>query len=282
MGKKGVLTKKTCGLEQLRATIGILTLISISLFLCLNSISASNLDIPLPASLGESYGTFKAGTNISLVQTCSNLTAPCDICNITSLVFPNGLATINNLQMTKKVTLFNYTLMGANTVQLGKYTVTGFCISGGTYSPWGYTFEVNYNGREITIQETYIYITGLIFLILLMFGTAFIINKLPSKDATDEEGTIMKISMLKHLRNVLWVFVFGISMIITFLISNISLAYLNSPMLGNIFFMIYQMQFYVLIIGTPIYFVWIIYKIFKDKEMKKLMERGIEFGGKKL
>ena len=52
--------------------------------------AAVNLDIPLPTSLGNSYGTYQTGVDLPLIQTCTNETAYCDLCNITSIKYPDG------------------------------------------------------------------------------------------------------------------------------------------------------------------------------------------------
>lgn len=145
-------------------------------------VSAANLDIPLPTSLGNSYGTFKAGGNISLIQTCTNLTAFCDLCNLTSLNYPDGTIITANVEMTKNLALFNYTLIDAFTNTIGKYTVTGFCIGGGVYSPFAYNFEIapdKHSGMTdaqailISLSLLVIIITGL-FMAVIGFRTEHI------------------------------------------------------------------------------------------------------------
>ena len=140
-------------------------------------------------------------------------------------------------------------------------------------------FEVTSTGKEFTIPQSYIYMGGLIFLVLLIFGIAVIINKLPSTDSRDEEGAILHISQLKHLRSVLWVVIWGLALAIMFIISNLALAYLSSSMMGALFFVLYQIMFYATIIGVPIYFIWIFVKIFRDAEFKRMIERGVDIPG---
>jgi len=128
---------------------------------------ATNLDIPLPTALGNSYGTFKQGSNITLLQTCTNLTTFCDECNLTSLKFDGDELIAVNVAMTRNAALFNYTLEGAYTQESGHYTVTGFCVGGEIFSPFAYTFEITPSGL--------IYSSSFIWIILaLAFGTVIL------------------------------------------------------------------------------------------------------------
>lgn len=136
--------------------------------LSLNIISAvTNLDIPLPTSLGNSYGTYKQGNNVSLVQTCTNETAYCDQCNLTSLKYPDGSMIVANVGMTKNLALFNYTLDGSLTGVTGKYTVMGFCIGGGIYSPFAYNFEITPKGI-LSAGDVFTVFIWLVFIIALV------------------------------------------------------------------------------------------------------------------
>ena len=161
----------------------------------------------------------------------------------------------------------------------GLYKVKMFCTDGTySYSSEGF-YKITYNGEEISTEQTYVYILGLIFLVLVILGTVFIINSLPSKDSMDVDGNIVQINWLKYLRPVLWIFTWGVGLAIVFIISNLGIAYLSNEMIGKLFFVIYQFMFYVVIIGVPVYFIWIFVKIFQDKEMQKLINRGVDIKG---
>jgi len=224
-------------------------------------------------SAQESFGTFKQNECVNLIQTCSN----CTYINITNIAYPNSSIALSNVEMTADGTLFNYSF--CNTSIIGTYFVNGIGDLDGINSVWNYVFDITYTGDALTAQQSYIYIGGLIFLVLLILGISILINKLPSNDSVDEEGSILQINQLKHLREVLWIVIWGLGLAIMFIISNLSLAYLSSPMMGNLFFVIWQMMFYVTIIGVPIYIIWIIYKLFRDAEMKRMLERGIDMRG---
>lgn len=130
-------------------------------------LAVSNLDIPLPTALADSYGTFKAGEDVNLIQTCSNLTSPCDTCNITSMRYPDGSTILNNVGMTKDITLFNATLLGKYTRTSGTYAVTGYCVAGTIYSPWAYTFEITPSGDSDNMSRTLFIIIAIVVLSII-------------------------------------------------------------------------------------------------------------------
>lgn len=255
MGKMGLKNLKKNALEE-KGRINFIFLIISMIVLMIGIASAS-------------YGTFKQNSCIQ-IKIISNSS----LVNISSISYPNSSTAISDSPMTKIAKTFNYTF--CNTTVLGNYIYDYYDNLGNIYVN---DFKITYNGEDITIQQSYFYIIALIFLVLLLFGTVFIINKLPSKDETDEDGLVIHVSMLKHFRFVLWMFVWFMSMAIVFIISNIGIAYLQNPMIGNLFFVVYRLMFYFTIIGVPVYISFIFYKIFKDKEMKRLIGRGFEYRG---
>lgn len=194
-----------------------------------------------------------------------------------SIYYPNGTAMIENVGTTPLGSgSFTYTTSFS---EQGIYKVKMFCSDGTySYSDEG-SYKINYTGEEISNEQTYVYILALIFLVAVIFGTGFIINILPSADSMDVIGNIIQVSWLKYLRPVLWVFIWGLSLSIVFILSNLGIAYLSNPMIGNLFFVIYQIMFYITIIAVPIYFIWIFVKIAQDKEMQRMINRGIDVQG---
>lgn len=221
--------------------------------------AVSNLDIPLPTALGDSYGTFKLGSNISLIQTCTNETTFCDECNFTSLVF-DGETLIANVEMTKSLSLFNYTLDGSLTNNVGKYTVTGFCIGGNIYSPFAYNFEVNRTGQPISPEMVYIYI-ALLFL-LITFLTLSILG------FANFDNLLARVGL------------FGFAYLLLIAITFIGWNMANDFIITNSFIIDFmRILFFVLVIGAfPLLigaFAYYIIMLFKIKEIERLMTKGI-------
>lgn len=220
----------------------------------------------------ESLGVFKVGQNVRIVQVCDDATWV----NISSISYPNGSIAASGIKMVP-IGSGEFYYNFSNTAQLGRYDVRG--ISDGCEKTFTFYFEVTYTGDLVTSEQMTVYIIALIFLVLLALALVFIINKLPNKDAMDEEGTIVQVSQLKHLRPVLWAFIWIIGVGCLFIISNIGFAYLQNQMIGKFFFTLYRIFFYASMVMLPIWFIWIFYKVFKDKEMKRLIEQGVEFKG---
>jgi len=224
--------------------------------------------LALPSILAD-LGTFKQNdcVQIKTILNSSNV-------NISTINYPNSSVIISNQEMTKSGMTFNYTF--CNTSTLGVYTYDYFDYAGNTYVN---SFEISYSGEEVTSEQIYIWIIGLIFLVGLIFGTGFIIHKLPSQDATDSEGSIVQISNLKYVRKFLWIFIWGISLAIVFILSNLSLAYIPNQLMGNFFFMLYRVMFWFTILGLPLSIVWLFYKVWEGKEFQKMINRGVDLKG---
>lgn len=85
-----------------------------------------------------SFGNYKQGQEVNLLQTC----ADCSFNNITSILAPDGTQLVGSSQMTKTGNVYNYTLAGGLTTQIGEYTVNGFGDPGGTNEVWMYHFNI--------------------------------------------------------------------------------------------------------------------------------------------
>jgi hypothetical protein len=259
---------------------GIILGIFLFAILSINLISAVvNLDIPLPTSLGNSYGTFKLGSNISLVQECTNETNFCDFCNLTSLRYPDGkLISGVDIPMTKYLSLFNYTLSGAFTNIEGKYTVTGFCKSGLVYSPWAYNFEVTSLFDELSISQSLIYL--ILLIINLLFLSLFLILsiKIPyenEKQITRDGPAITKVTKTKYLKLFCIWLSYGLFLWLITIISGMINNYISfdplKDMISNIYLFSSTLGY-----GITIFMVWFIFlNIWKDIVLnKKILKEG--------
>jgi hypothetical protein len=117
------------------------------------------------ASATQTLGTFKQGESINLIQTCSN----CTYVNISTIQAPNSTIILNNKQMTKTGTQFNYTL--SSQTLLGNYIVCGFGDLDGVITSWCYDFEITPTGNTQNTSQSIISF-GLIF-IMALFGLSF-------------------------------------------------------------------------------------------------------------
>ena len=89
------------------------------------------LALPLISSSVPSLGYFEHGEDIELKQTCTINGTFCDLCNISSVDYPNGNRILTDISMTKRAGDFNYTLDGTYTEDTtGMYKVNGYCKFG--------------------------------------------------------------------------------------------------------------------------------------------------------
>lgn len=222
------------------------------------------LTIPL---ISANLGTFKQGDCVD-VKTILNTTSV----TLSTLNYPNGTIAVSEQDMTNVAgKTWNYTF--CNTSIVGNYNYDYYDGEGNIYVN---EFEITNTGESFNLQTSSIYIVALVFIVLLIVSLIFIINILPSSDAVDIEGNILQISWLKYLRPILWICVYGLGLGILFIISNMALAYIPNAMVGNFLFALYKIAFWMMIVMLPIYSIWILVRAFQDREMKKLIERGVQ------
>ena len=226
--------------------------------------------ISLVGATQQSLGTFKQGDDVRLVQTCGN----CTYNNISTVLFPNSTIAISNVEMTRDDTFYNYTFY--NTSIMGRYIVNGFGNPNGEKVSWVYDFEITGTGFEFNQSRSTLslgLIGVLIFLFIITLGG---ISKLPSKDNYDDDGTLMSINQLKYFRPVLWVVAWFIVIAIMFTASNIAFAYMGSTLLANIIFTFFKIMLGLSLPLVVVWFCYVFYSMFKDKQMKNYLERGWE------
>lgn len=126
--------------------------------------------LPLAVAEVQTFGTFKQGQAIELLQLCGN----CSYSNITLITYPNSTAILTNGNMTKIGTKFNFTLSGARTTATGKYIVNGVANPNGLDTIWSYDFDVTPSGKTLKTGEggINIWISISVFLVagLFIFG----------------------------------------------------------------------------------------------------------------
>ncbi|MAH48481.1 hypothetical protein CMI37_21830 [Candidatus Pacearchaeota archaeon] len=228
------------------------------------------LVIPI-ISAAQDIGTIRRNDCITLPQVCEN----CTYNNISSVLAPvNRTLLLANVPMTKDDTYYNYSF--CNTTELGGYIVNGFGDLDGTKTAWTYNFEVTGTGFEFTSSRSTYYIGLLAMLVFFFVITIFAIPKIPTGNNSDNYGMLMSINHLKHLKPVLMIVSWIILIGIIFTSSNIALAYLGSSMFGQLLFRMYQIMFSMTLPGIVVMFIFIFINIFRDREMKKMIERGVD------
>jgi hypothetical protein len=219
-------------------------------------------------------GTVEKGKCIELYQICEN----CTYNNISTILYPNKSVAASNIEMSNDTeTYYNYTFCSTNL--LGDYIINGFGDLDGVKTSWVYDMEVTGTGFEFNEAKSSYYLGLLALLVFFFVVTIVSITKLPGGNNTDDYGRLISINHLKYLRPVLIVVAWIILLGITFTASNVALAYMGSEMFGQLFFAIYQVMFWLTLPALFIWFIFIFVSIFRDREMKRMLERGIDVGG---
>jgi len=148
---------------------------------------------------------------------------------------------------------------------------------GGTYVS---NFEVTPTGEEFSEARAFLY--GSLFFVFIFFMVAlvFLINSLPASNTKDEEGRILSISYLKYLRPALWFVEWMLFISIMYLSSNIAFAYLGEQLFAKILFTLFRIAFGVTPVIVVVWFVWFFVRIFHDKQLQNMINRGIFPNGK--
>ena len=223
----------------------------------------------------QTLGTVEKGETINLIQNCLTSTYS----NISRIVYPNRTFALNTqTTMTKNGDDYSYSY--SDTETQGNYIVYGVCDEEGSGTNWVYDFEVTYNSETLDTPKAILFLGLISILIIIFVINTYFIMKLPTKDTIDEDGNIVSINQLKHLRTILIGIDWGLLLIIAFVTSNVSIAFLQNNMFGNLFFNIYKGM---MVLTYPIVLVWFIYlfvSVFQDGKFKKMIERGIDVPSK--
>lgn len=230
--------------------------------------------------------TFSQSQESNFTKTCTNATgSTCNAaanCELT-LKAPrtNGII-LQNVSMTNnKNGLFNYTFTSDTLAALGDHDWDMFCCEGNNCGEGHGTFKVTKTGVELSQEKALVYM-GMMGLLLFMFiAVCFAIPFLPSKNNKDESGEFfISVNNLKYLRPVAFAVAWGLLLAIVFVASNISYLYLETEMMGKLLFVFYQIMMWLTLPMVVVWFLLIISNFFRDKEMKELIDRGVQISSK--
>lgn len=222
---------------------------------------------------------YKKGDAINLkvpFEVDGKIPLPSATCNIT-IQFPNGTDIVASGNMTNLGNgNFNYTIAGGDTTAIGVYTWSAYCCEATKCASGDGSFETTNTGIELTTQRTALYIFTLIIILFLFVLNIVLIPILPNKDNTDDLGQIMSINKLKYVRPVLYVTAWALLVSIMFIASNVAYAYMGTELVADFLFTIYRLLFYISIPGIFVWFIYIFIQVFRDIEVKRMIERGID------
>jgi len=221
-----------------------------------------------------------ASANLGAVaqDQCMNIRvlANCTAVNLTEVNNKDTDFVINGEMSNTGGQTFNYTF--CNTSTLGTYTYSwdNECVDC-SVSSCGNSFEVTHDGNILNVERAILYLGLITILIFLFLLVVMNIHKLPSEDTYNEEGILLGVNNLKYLRSVFWSVGWGLLLGIMYITSSISIAYLPTTLFGEFFFMIFKVMFALTLPMFVVYFLYLFARIWRDREVKRMLERGVEF-----
>jgi len=169
---------------------------------------------------------------------------------------------------------FEFNFSTTDVTIAGIYGFTLHCntsISGGFIT--GY-FEANSTGTELTVARAILYVLFIIILFIIFVSSLMAVKLLPT-DKRDEEGSLLSISYLKHLKYTLWIFAYFMAIAILFVSANVCLAFLGTGLLCSLLFKLYQIMFGL----SPLLIIVMILSFFSrlntDKQFQSMLNRGM-------
>jgi len=236
--------------------VGLSLLLVIFLF-AITTVSAASLDV------------HQIDTDLEIYQECNN----CTYCNFTIFKDPSGITLLTGMEANVADTHYYYTILSGNITKQGDYFYCYKCGNTAEAAVGCIDVPVNYTGRDITPVETTFYLGVLLFLVGIMIYLIYLYPKLP-QHAKNDDGYVINASQLSYLRpvmlGVMWVLVLSI----TYIVANISIAYISAGFLGSFIFGIWTIMMYSNFLLLPLWVVYIIHNIIRAGELKEFLERG--------
>lgn len=217
---------------------------------------------------------YKKGKCIELQQTCSN----CTYVNVTTITYPNSTLIFINDVMTKTGTKYNYSF--CSTSPLGRYRYSVLGDKNGISSTEEGFFEITPNGDVLNTQKSILYIALSGILLFFFILIIYFAGKLPDSEIRNDDEELIGINNLKYIGSILIFVNWMILISIFYITSNLAYAYLGEVLFADILFMLFKVCLSLTLPIVIIWFCWIIYNIFKDKKLKRLISKGIYPSGR--
>lgn len=191
-----------------------------------------------------------------------------------------GEHTFESGVLNKNVNWFDFDIFisKGNFTDAGEHAFYIFCYSADFGGEAKGTFIVNGAGEELTTGRAILNLGFIVLMLFLFVITLIGIGSLPDNEETDEYGKIIDITNTKYLKGVMVVIAWVLLMGTFFLASNVAMGYLFADMFGKILFVLFRIMFMGLLPFIVIWLIWLFVNIFKDKETRNMIERGVNMG----
>ena len=158
----------------------------------------------------------------------------------------------------------------------GIYSVSIVCTTDGIAGIKTHFFQATITGNNLTMAQSMIYLISFSFLVFMFVLLIWVVFQIPA-DTKDDEGFVVNVSKLEYLRPIVkglaWIVLTGI----VFIISNITIAYLSTGLMGSFLFLMFQLMLLSNLVIIPLMIIRMIQRITLSKEMLGLIERGVKF-----
>jgi len=215
--------------------------------------------------------THKQNTNL-IFSITSNFA---DQCVLTTINTPTDVLFVNQ-NGTKNSQTFNFTISSGNFTELGNYRLNIECADSTDKVTEYESVEVTYTGEVMTTQQGMVYVIALVALTLFALGLWFMYSRINTEHERNENGTIRLINYKGIFKPLLLSAVWIIIVVSVFIISNLGLAFLPNPMIGNLFFVFYRILFILTIVAVPVIFIYTLVKAIKSSEIQSMIDRGVD------
>lgn len=222
----------------------------------------------ISASL-DSYGTYKQGDNVRLVQVCYDATW----INISSIAYPNSTVNVTNTPMISAGSgefYYNFN----DTSSIGRYDVRG--ISDGCERNFATYFFVTYTGEDLTVAKSISYVLIFVISFIVFFALLIMGIYLPSGNNRNEmTGYIIAVSNIKYLKLLFLGLAYMMAVFISYFSWMISYAYMDMDFVSEILRIIFTILA-VLVLPLFVLFIYLtIANLVRDSQIGESLSRGL-------
>lgn len=181
--------------------------------------------------------------------------------------------------MTNSLVRFNLTLAPTQTLTSGVYTVDRWCIDGTGQEIDQVKYLVTPSGYQITLEQTIVYIAGLLVFMILTLSCVWGFRNTRWHDEKDEEGVLVSVNDLKYLKIGYGYLAYLFFMVTAWFMQEITTGILYTNNISKFFEVIYFILGILLwpITAAGLFVAGATY--LTGRKWKKLMDRGIFMNG---
>jgi len=227
----------------------------------------------------EGYAFHVHVSNISNGRPLNNTDVDCFL----HLYYPNGSHSLEtSLNKDSNGEDHDIFISGTNFSILGDHAYYIWCDSaeaGDTGGSASGIYIITLTGTELTEGKSILLVGLLAILVFVFVGNLIALPFVPKGDNKSEDGQLLSINNLKHLKLPLMLSAYVLFMAIIYVASNISFAFLSTTLIATLLFKLYTVMMILLLPIVIITFLYLITSLLSENEVKKLLDRGVELGG---